>query len=300
MGTRIKTFDSTGVAPGGKLYAGDLNAMQDQYADQANFAQTIDLGTVRIGEAGLSLSKFAVNEARLTGALRIDKQLGLGSLTTTQRNALTSPPTGTMIYNSTTGQVEVNLGSAGTPSWVVAGIGTDIISAGLIAPNSIGASELADNAVDTAAIAAGAAILGKYVLQYACAVASFTYSASDMASRAYAPGTSYSENDPNGWFSSSTQFIVPTTGTYLIAGTIDNMSAGSGRYKNGFIANPSGSALELPGGNTASVHFAGDNLKGMPPAIVMASLTAGDQINHYGFSENGGTARHQMMVFRLV
>lgn len=125
MGTRIKNFNSTGVAPDGRLYAGDLVAMEDQYADQNNLAQTIGLGTVQVGEVGLQLLRYGSGEARLSGALRTDGILrGLGGLyagafTTTQRDALASAsrPYGLVILNTTTNRLEINLGSSTSPSW---------------------------------------------------------------------------------------------------------------------------------------------------------------------------------------
>lgn len=122
---RFKTFNSTGVAPDGVLYAGDENAMQDRAAELANFAQTVDLGTLRIGEAALQLIKYAVGEARITGLLRVDGILrGLGGLfagtfTTAQRDAIAagSRPFGLIILNTTTSRLEMNFGTDATPNW---------------------------------------------------------------------------------------------------------------------------------------------------------------------------------------
>src|SRR4029079_1352475 len=123
--SRVKTFDATGVAPGGKLYAGDLNSIQDQYADLVNYSQSHGVGGLAIGEAGLQLLKFATGEARLTGKFRTDGIIrGLGGLstgvyTTTQRDAIAVGirPQGMIIFNSTTGQLEYNAGSDASPSW---------------------------------------------------------------------------------------------------------------------------------------------------------------------------------------
>ncbi|WP_118975321.1 tail fiber domain-containing protein [Taibaiella koreensis] len=49
-----------------------------------------------------------------------NKGLLLPRMTTTQRNAITSPATGLMIYNTTTNQVQVNTGTPAAPVWVVA------------------------------------------------------------------------------------------------------------------------------------------------------------------------------------
>jgi hypothetical protein len=70
--SRVKTFDSTGIAPNGRLYAGDINAIQDHYADLSNFSQTVDVGALRVGDSSLQLLKYGTAEFRLTGALRTD------------------------------------------------------------------------------------------------------------------------------------------------------------------------------------------------------------------------------------
>lgn len=129
MGTRVKTFDSTGVAPNGRLFAGDLNLMEDQYADQANFSQTIDTGTLRVGDGTIQILKFGTAELRASAALRTDGILrGLGGLyagafTTTQRDAIALGfrPYGLVILNTSTNQYEWNQGSDATPSWVPLG-----------------------------------------------------------------------------------------------------------------------------------------------------------------------------------
>lgn len=69
--SRVKTFDSTGVAPNGRLFAGDLNAIQDQYVDLVNLAQAVSVGSLTIGTAGLTFSQFAAGVVGLAGALRI-------------------------------------------------------------------------------------------------------------------------------------------------------------------------------------------------------------------------------------
>lgn len=131
MGTRIKTFDATGVAPNGRLFAGDLNLMQDQYADQSNFTQTLDVGTLRVGDGTLQLLKYGAGEFRLSGALRTDGILrglsGLfaGAYTTAQRDAIAagSRPYGLIILNTTTNQLEWNQGTDAAPIWAPLGGG---------------------------------------------------------------------------------------------------------------------------------------------------------------------------------
>lgn len=151
MGTRLKTFDSTGTSPNGRLFAGDLNAIQDQYADQSNLAQTLGVGTIQVGEAGLQISRYGASEMRVSGALRTDGILrGLGGLfagtfTTTQRNAISSPPFGLLILNTTTAQFEWNAGTPTTPSWQA------------VSPpaGTVGTSGISDGAVTSAKIADG-------------------------------------------------------------------------------------------------------------------------------------------------
>lgn len=73
--SRVKTFDATGIAPAGKLYAGDLNQIQDQYADLTNYGQNVGVGSLLIGEAGLALSRYGAGEARLAGLLRVSNSV---------------------------------------------------------------------------------------------------------------------------------------------------------------------------------------------------------------------------------
>lgn len=131
----VKTFDATGVAPNGKLFAGDLNAIQAAAAGAADLTQTIDLGSLRIGETGLVLSRIGSLSAQLSGDLTVTKMLkGLegvvaGTYTTTQRDAIPAGrrPYGILIQNSTTNQLEQNKGTDAVPAWsAVGGSGTVI------------------------------------------------------------------------------------------------------------------------------------------------------------------------------
>jgi hypothetical protein len=123
--SRVKTFDSTGLATAGRLYAGDLNQIQDQYADLSNLAQAISTGSLAVGELGLQLVRYGAGEARISGALRIDGILrclsGLyaGGFTTAQRDAIapTLRPYGLVILNTTSNRLEINLGSGASPAW---------------------------------------------------------------------------------------------------------------------------------------------------------------------------------------
>jgi len=125
MGTRFKTFESTGLAPNGRLYAGDLNQLQDTYADQMNWSQEVDAASYGIGEAALQLLRYGPGEARISGAMRIDgifRGLGglfAGAFTTAQRDAIAAGrrPYGLIILNSQTNQYEWNKGSDATPQW---------------------------------------------------------------------------------------------------------------------------------------------------------------------------------------
>jgi hypothetical protein len=129
MGTRIKVFESTGLAPNGRLYAGDLNGIQDALADQVNFSQEIDVAALGIGEAALKLIRYGAGEARISGLLRTDGILrGLGGIyagafTTAQRDAIAAGfrPYGLIILNTTTNQVEWNKGTDAAPNWQALG-----------------------------------------------------------------------------------------------------------------------------------------------------------------------------------
>jgi hypothetical protein len=148
---RYKSFEATGIAPNGKLYAGDLNGIQDAAAALADFTQQIDLGTLRIGEAGLTLSKFGTAEAQLAGHLRVTKILrGLegiipGAFTTTQRDAIAAggAPYGLGIINTTKNKWEWNTGSDGARVWapfgIDSGVGTLALrpAANAVTPGSI-------------------------------------------------------------------------------------------------------------------------------------------------------------------
>ena len=122
---RVKSFDATGVAPNGRLFAGDLNAIQDAAAGLSDFTQTIDTSALRVGDSTIQFIKHAPSESRITAALRTDGIVrGLGGLfagtfTTAQRDAITAGlrPFGLLILNTTTGQLEINLGSDAVPTW---------------------------------------------------------------------------------------------------------------------------------------------------------------------------------------
>ena len=140
MGTRIKNFEATGIAPNGRLYAGDLNQIQDDYADLSNFTQTLDVGTLRVGDTSIQLLKYGTAEARLSSALRTDgitRSLGglyAGAFTTAQRDAIAAGfrPYGLIILNTTLNRLEFNAGTDAVPNWLGlgAGAGQSEISSG--------------------------------------------------------------------------------------------------------------------------------------------------------------------------
>jgi len=126
MLTRVKTFVATGLATAGRLYAGDLNQIQDAVAAYSDYSQRVDVATLGIGETALALLRYGTGEARLTGALRTDGVLrGLGGVfagtfTTAQRNAIPSgqAPYGLIILNTDNNRFEWNRGSDASRNWV--------------------------------------------------------------------------------------------------------------------------------------------------------------------------------------
>lgn len=120
---RLFTKNATGVAPDGRWFAGDVNALQDAVAAITDLTQALSVGSIAIGESGLQLVRYGAGEARLSGALRTDKIIrGLGGLfagsfTSTQRDAITSPPFTLIIFNTTTNQFEWNAGTDVSPDW---------------------------------------------------------------------------------------------------------------------------------------------------------------------------------------
>lgn len=122
---RSKTFDATGIAPGGRLFAGDLNLIEDLVAALVDYAQNIGVGTIAIGDSSLLISKFGAGEiaisslVRVSGIFRALSGLIAGTYTTTARNAIPvgSAPYGLLILNSTTNQLEINYGTDGARNW---------------------------------------------------------------------------------------------------------------------------------------------------------------------------------------
>lgn len=160
--SRYKTFDSTGLATAGRIYAGDLNAIQDLFADLYNLAQSLGVSSVALGEAGLQLLRYGAGEARLSGHMRVDGILrGLGGLyagqfTTTARDAIAvgSRPYGLVIVNTTTNRIEWNQGTDATPNWqpVSPPIANGSITLALLAADSVDSSKIVDGSIVAADI----------------------------------------------------------------------------------------------------------------------------------------------------
>lgn len=175
--SRVKTFDSTGIATAGRLYAGDLNAIEDQYADLTNLAQNVSVGSLAVGEAGLQMIRYGPGEFRLTGAVRTDgvvRALGgfyAGAFTTAQRDAILAGqapqqrPYGLVILNTDTNRLEWNSGTDAAPSWKSVGYVSDttqiadgVITSAKIADGTIAGIDIADNTITSAKIVDGAIV----------------------------------------------------------------------------------------------------------------------------------------------
>ena len=207
---RLFTKNATGVAPDGRWFAGDINALQDAVAAALDLAQTIGTGVLQIGETGLQLLRYGVGEARLTGALRTDgivRALGglyAGAFTTTQRDALVLPPYGLVITNTTVNRLQWNAGTPGTPVWQDLGFAApDTITALEIAPNTITHVEVASANKDGAAGTASMRTLG----------AGATQALPGNAVGAQAPVAVYSAVRGNG---QTYTITAPVAGTYAL------------------------------------------------------------------------------------
>jgi len=122
---RYKTFDATGIAPNGRLYAGDLNGIQDFLAKAADFAQTIDVGTLRIGDSGLQISKSGTGIVSISARLAVGQWLQTQSIQILQMTeaardalALADRGQGMVIYNIDANRLQLQNDLAGTPNWV--------------------------------------------------------------------------------------------------------------------------------------------------------------------------------------
>lgn len=72
---------------------------------------------VKIGAAGAPDGSAMLE---VTGGASNNKGLLMPRMTTVQRNAITSPATGLMIYNTTTNEAQVNTGTPASPTWTAA------------------------------------------------------------------------------------------------------------------------------------------------------------------------------------
>lgn len=155
---RVKDFEATQIPPDGVLYAGDLNAIQDAAAALEDLTQNLQVGTLAIGQTDLQLLRFGALEAKVTGKLRSagyvlgESGVAPGELTTTQRNALAagSRPSGLIIKNTTTAQLEVNAGSDGAPNWqplVPTELANNVITNAMLQDGIVNQAELATGAV---------------------------------------------------------------------------------------------------------------------------------------------------------
>lgn len=122
---RFKTYDATGLAPNGRLYAGDLNLLQDLVAAVSDFTQNLQVGSLAVGATDFMLTRFGTAEGsissklRVAGILRALSGLIAGTYTTTARDAIASgeAPYGLVILNTTTNRLEINLGTDAARNW---------------------------------------------------------------------------------------------------------------------------------------------------------------------------------------
>ncbi len=194
---RIKSFEATGLAPNGRLYAGDLNAIQDAVAAKSDFTQTIDLVTLRIGETGLQLLRYGGGEGRITGSLRTDgifRGLGgliAGAFTTTQRDAIAVglAPYGTIILNTTLNAYQFNAGTDTARSWqsfitsVPQGETTGVVKMWVTSAAPAGYLLCDGSAVSRTTYSALSAVLGAVSYPYGAGDGSTTFNLPDLRGR---------------------------------------------------------------------------------------------------------------------
>lgn len=243
---RIKTYLSDGSNPNGRIFATDLNAIMDAAAAITDLTQHLSVADVAIGESSLLLSRYGAGQAQLAGLLRISSGLLPGTFTTTQRDAIASGkrPTGLVIYNSTTGQLEVNVGSDATPNWQAAGAA----SSGDIKMSALAVAPSGWLPCDGAAI-----------------------SRSTYAALFTAIGTAYGAGD------GSTTFNVPDLrgrfpvglGTHAdvnALGKNEGVAVGSRRPKHKHSVNDPGHTHTLQGGNNTNAPASPPNVQGTSAA----------------------------------
>lgn len=122
---RAKTFDATGIAPNGRLFAGDLNLIQDLAAALADFAQNLQVSSIAIGDSSLGITKSGTGQISISALLNILSGMQPGNFTTTTRDTIAAGkrPKGLLIFNTTTNQFEANLGTDAAPSWQAISVG---------------------------------------------------------------------------------------------------------------------------------------------------------------------------------
>jgi microcystin-dependent protein len=160
---RVKTFDATGIAPNGRLYAGDLNLIQDAVAALTDLAQNLSAASLTVGESGLTISRFGAGQVNIAGTLRLAGLLQAisgvvpGTFTTAQRDAIASglAQPGTILYNSTTAQLEINVGTDSARDWRRVGeVLANAITTGSIQNNSITGAKIQAGSISQSHIAA--------------------------------------------------------------------------------------------------------------------------------------------------
>lgn len=168
---RAKTYDATGVAPNGRLFAGDLNLLQDLVAALTDLAQNLSVGTIAVGESGLLISRFGAGEfsftglARFSGIVRALAGLVGGTYTTTTRNAIAlgSRPYGLIILNTTTNQYEWNKGTDAVPDWqpIAPVLGAGSITSSMILDGTIVDIDLAAATITARVLAPNSVTVAK-------------------------------------------------------------------------------------------------------------------------------------------
>lgn len=214
--------------------------------------------------------------------------------------APSSPAKGELYYDTAAdilywwnGTQWVAAGSAGgsTPSGPAGGDLSGTYPNPDIAANAVGASELANAAVDFSAFAAPAMPSGR-------AFGTITYSASDTNGRLYTPTKTTSWERGATVFGATVYFIAPTDGYYLLLPSLDSFSAASGsNVALGMMLNDA--TLIADGAQTRAI------IKGASPAwsAVSASFlfnaTAGNTLKLFSWCSAGGTARFILSVVQL-
>lgn len=179
---RYKTYDATGIAPNGRLTAGDMNLFQDLVAALTDLTQNVSVGSIAIGQAGLTISRFGAGEFQLAGLARIQGIARFlagfigGTFTTAARNAIAvgSAPFGLIILNSDTSRYEWNKGTDVARDWqplsppISAGsitateLATDSVTSIKILADAVTQAKMADNSVGTNEIIDGSVTLAKH------------------------------------------------------------------------------------------------------------------------------------------